>query len=174
MLGPPRVIACRRPLARLPVQGRRSRTLAGYRLVMSRTRGAVAVLAVIVGACSSGRGGAPIQETDAYSDAGDAAPIDAAGQPCRSDGDCGPNYACAYAIVLSCAAAGVCVQVTPCGGSGKQPTYCGCDGGGFVRRCDLPGGYSQAPVFSGAYPPCSPVDSGDASSEGDAADASAE
>jgi hypothetical protein len=142
------------------------------------------VLAFFSGACSSGSSGPkqvvtevtpnlPAQETAAYSDAGDA-PTNAAGQPCRSDGDCGPNYACAYAIVLSCTAAGVCVRVTPCGGSGKQPTYCGCDGGGFVRSCGLPSGYSQAPVFFGAYPPCSPLDSGDASSEGDAADAGAE
>jgi hypothetical protein len=116
------------------------------------------VLAIVVGACSSG------------SDA----PTIAAGQPCRSDGDCGPNYACAYAIVQSCTAAGVCVRVTPCGGSGKQQAYCGCDGGGLVRSCELPGGYSQAPVFSGAYPPCSPLDSGGASSEVDAADAGAE
>jgi hypothetical protein len=98
---------------------------------------------------------------------------DAAGLVCRSDSDCRPNYACAYPVNESCAAAGVCVPVTACGGAGKQPTYCGCDGGGFVRRCDLPGGYSQAPVLSSAYPPCT-ASGGDASAEGHVADASIE
>lgn len=95
---------------------------------------------------------------------GDAS-VDAGWQRCGSDGDCGPNYACAYSIARSCTAVGVCLPLASCGGAGKQPTYCGCDGGAFVRRCDLPWGYSQAPVLSGVYPPCVRPDAGDASTE---------
>jgi hypothetical protein len=92
-------------------------------------------------------------------------------QRCMSDTDCGPSFACAYSVARSCTAVGVCLPVVVCAGNGKQPSYCGCDGGGFVRRCDLPAGYAQAPVLSGAYPPCS---TGDAGSTSDAADASTE
>jgi hypothetical protein len=98
----------------------------------------------------------------------DAADERATAPRCGSDSDCGPNYACAYPSDGSCSAAGVCVPVTPCGGNGKQPTYCGCDGGSFLRRCDLPGGYSQAPVFASAYPPCSTWDAGTTSDTTDA------
>ncbi len=34
-----------------------------------------------------------------------------------------------------------------CGGAGRQPTYCGCDGGGVLGTCDLPG-YVTGPVQS--------------------------
>jgi hypothetical protein len=62
-----------------------------------------------------------------------------AGYPPCIGGTCGPNLVCEYPIADGCSAKGICVPQRGCGGSGKQPTCCGCDGGGVLGTCDLPG-----------------------------------
>src|ERR1019366_4122377 len=110
---------------------------------MSRTGGAVAVLAIIVGACSSGSGGPlqvvtevmpnlPVQETAAYL--------------CGTDGGCGPDSGCAYAIDAGCGAMGVCVPLIPDPAPCKAFNFCGCDGVVVLGLCNLPNDFSPAPT----------------------------
>jgi hypothetical protein len=127
------------------------------------------MLAILAFACNSSSG-------DGSSGGGDAG-AEAAYYP-SCDGGCVPDAACAYPISASCGALGVCVPVAPCGGCGRQPTYCGCDGRGVVQSGDIPAGYSPAPVVQGAYPPCIDLDAGDDAGDsgfiGDRGDADAE
>ena len=78
--------------------------------------------------------------------ASDGGALDASYPPC-TDGLCGPGFVCEYPMADGCNATGVCVPFMSCGGAGKQPTYCGCDGGGVLGTCDVPG-YVAGPVQS--------------------------
>jgi hypothetical protein len=83
---------------------------------------------------------------------------------CASDGGCGANFVCAYSSAAACGATGVCVPATQNAGACRVPTFCGCDGGSVLGRCDLPVGYTPAPVLSDVFPPCpaaGTVDAGD-------------
>jgi hypothetical protein len=81
---------------------------------------------------------------------------------------------CGFPLDASCASpAGVCLAVVGCAGTGKQPTFLGCDGGTLVRSCNLPGGYAQSPTVPGGSPPNSSVNTEDAGPQADAADADA-
>jgi hypothetical protein len=106
-------------------------------------------------AVESGEGDSARRSFDAP--AGEAAfPVESdGGSYAACDGSCGPDALCAYLVDAGCSAAGVCVPLNGFGpGCGRAPSYCGCDGTGFVGRCDLPTGYVPAPVERGPYPAC--------------------
>lgn len=96
-----------------------------------------------------------------------------ASYPSCTNNGCGTGLACAYPIAAGCSAAGVCVPLTPCGGCGNQPTYCGCAGSGVLQSGDIPAGYSLSAV-QGAYYPCAGPDAGGGHVTADAGDAVAE
>jgi hypothetical protein len=105
-------------------------------------------------------GGDAVLEADSMGDGGKSGGTHS---PC-AHGACGPNLVCEYPVAAGCSAEGVCVPFTPCGGAGKQPTYCGCDGGGVLGTCDVPG-YVTGPVQSvftvdGGATGCVPCHSG--------------
>jgi hypothetical protein len=85
------------------------------------------------------------------------------GAACATDGGCGPGFVCGYPIAAACGATGVCVPRTVNVGACRIPLACGCDGGSVPGSCDLPGGYSPAPVLSTV--PCRIADAGDASAD---------
>lgn len=76
----------------------------------------------------------------------DGSALDAS-YPLCTNGTCGPGLVCQYPMADGCNAKGVCVPFKSCGGAGKQPTYCACDGGGVLGTCDVPG-YVAGPVQS--------------------------
>jgi hypothetical protein len=96
------------------------------------------------GCCPCGGTGGSVGDGGAVNR--DAGVSDAGYEPCN-DGACGPTFVCEYPIADGCYAKGICVPQRGCGGAGKQPTYCGCDGGGVLGTCDLRG-YVTGPVQS--------------------------
>ena len=109
-------------------------------------------LAALLGGCSSSSSGGFVGTLQPGITGDDTTQ----GQYCVTDTACTMGQACGYLVDGGCSAAGICVPLSACGGAGKQPTYCGCDGIGFVRTCGLPDGYAQAPIGPGLpYERCS-------------------
>ena len=109
-----------------------------------RRSGILCAIVALSGVLASGCGSAVSNGLVDASSGADSS--DASYAPCN-DGRCGPNLVCEYPIADGCYAKGLCVPERGCGGAAKQPTYCGCDGGGVLGTCDLPG-YVTGPVQS--------------------------
>jgi hypothetical protein len=112
--------------------------------------------------CSMGTG-VCFLANDASADARSDGAVEG-GEPC-TEGTCGTDLVCEYPMADGCSARGVCVPMKSCGGAGRQPTYCGCDGGSVLGTCDLRG-YVTGPVQSflaldgGSSWSCKPCDAG--------------